>query len=306
MDRYAFEFEEKYWSVVDRKVSRDIQRKILTSCRKYLPEDFFQSKDNPTFREIILSPFKKLKKAERYIKSKSMSVMNAECFDPRCKNEADINDLYIWLYKAFEKVMDTQRHKTSMRVQIVRESGFTVCPYCNRDYINSRADNVSGAQLDHFYSKSAYPLFAVSLYNLVPVCANCNRIKSDKVKEFASPFDDTIDWNEDIKFGYHPKSLDRIEIDIKSRNPAIINNIDGLRIKEAYQIHELEILELQSKQQAYSESQTEEIQEVLHKLHISDDDIKHIIFGPKIMPSDMRKKPLGKMLSDIHKEMKIY
>ena len=63
---------------------------------------------------------------------------------------------------------------------------------------------------------------------------------------------------------------------------------------------------MQSKQQAYSESQTEEIQEVLHKLDISDDDIKHIIFGPKIMPSDMRKKPLGKMLSDIHKEMKIY
>lgn len=308
MERYTSKFEEEYWSIVDNKISintQNIQNKLLASCKKYLPKDFFDS-ESPTFKELVLAPYEKLKKAESHIKKNSWFKMRAECFDSKCKNASDINDLYIEIYNAFKNVMDAQRNKTSMRVRIVKEADLTVCPYCNRDYINCRADNVSGAQLDHFFSKSDYPVFAVSLYNLVPVCANCNRIKSAQKKEFASPFDETINWEDDVKFVYQPKSLDSVKIDIKSGNPAIVNNIEALRIKEAYQIHEFEILELQDKQQAYSESQKQEIQEVLHKVKISDDEIKRIIFGPKITPKDIRKKPLGKMISDLHKDMKIY
>lgn len=43
-----------------------------------------------------------------------------------------------------------------------------------------------------FFSRSKYPVFAVSLYNLVPACGNCNRIKSGGSKAFASPFDEKL------------------------------------------------------------------------------------------------------------------
>lgn len=294
MERYTSKFEEEYWSIVDNKITKSTQDKLLESYKNYFPNDFFDL-EPPTFKELVLAPFEKLKRAERCIK-------NA----PMCKNTSDIKNLDSEMDDAFKRVVGAQRNKTSMRVKIVKEADLTVCPYCNRDYINCRADNVSGAQLDHFFSKSDYPVFAVSLYNLVPVCANCNRVKSAQNKEFASPFDKTINWEEDVKFVYQPKSLDSVKIDIKSANPTIVNNMEALRIKEAYQIHEFEILELQDKQQAYSESQKQEIQEVLHKVKISDDEIKRIIFGSKITPKDMRKKPLGKMISDLHKDMKIY
>ena len=221
-------------------------------------------------------------------------------------NKSDINNLYITIYEAFGSVADSQKNGMSMRVRIVKNADLTVCPYCNRDYINCRADNVSGAQLDHFFSRSDYPIFAVSLYNLIPVCANCNRVKSAQNDEFASPLDETIDWENDIKFEYTPKSLNNVKIDIKSDNPAIINNITSMRIKEAYQIHELEVLEIQDKLQAYSKSQTKEIQKILHKVKITDEEIKRIIFGSQITSKDMRKKPLGKMISDLHKELEIY
>lgn len=316
MDCYSPEFEKAYWEVVDKKVCTTAQQQILSSCVKFLPGDFFE-RGNPEFKEIVLAPYQKLKRAKKYIENNlknGIKDMENECFDfsSTCKNPSNINDLYLKMYDAFGDVMKAQQNKTSMRVRIVKEADITVCPYCNREYINCRADSVSGAQLDHFLSRSAYPIFAVSLYNLVPVCGNCNRIKNAKTKEFASPFDEDIDWDNDIKFTFPLEESDdfKIEIEVTSKKEkeakAIKNNITEMRISEAYQIHSLEIKELQDKKQAYSESQKKEIRKIMQKIDISDDKIKKIVFGPKITLKDMRKKPLGKMVSDWHKKWGIY
>ena len=41
-----------------------------------------------------------------------------------------------------------------------------VCPYCDGD--------IGTAELDHYYSKSLFPLLACSPWNLFPVCKSCN------------------------------------------------------------------------------------------------------------------------------------
>ena len=53
------------------------------------------------------------------------------------------------------------------------------CPYCNMQYTLYAEDypNVNGIakfQFDHFYDKAEYPMFSMSLYNLIPSCACCN------------------------------------------------------------------------------------------------------------------------------------
>ena len=52
------------------------------------------------------------------------------------------------------------------------------CPYCNADTVyafkKNNAKQSAVSALDHFYPKSQYPFLALSLYNLVPVCARCN------------------------------------------------------------------------------------------------------------------------------------
>lgn len=50
------------------------------------------------------------------------------------------------------------------------------------------------------------------LYNLVPGCGNCNRIKYDDMERFASPFDEEIDWENDIWFSYVPLDMNRKKI----------------------------------------------------------------------------------------------
>lgn len=58
----------------------------------------------------------------------------------------------------------------------------TICPYCNRSYTHSVFEDgeCSGRpELDHFLPKSTLPFFAVSIYNLIPVCHTCNHSKSN-------------------------------------------------------------------------------------------------------------------------------
>lgn len=297
-------FEAEYWETVNEKVEQSIQVQIVKSCKKFLPNDFFDIK-NKEFQTLVLAPYEKLKAAQQYIENKKKAVMKKECFYQKLTNETCINDLYINMYNAYKPVADAKKDKASMRVRLVKGTKATVCPYCNRDFINCRADNVSGAQLDHFFSRSEYPVFAVCLYNLIPVCGNCNRVKSSKAQEFASPYDETIDWKNDIVFSYQPLSCNSSKIVINAK-PPLETNIDSMRIREAYQIHENEADELLEKAAVYSKTQINEFQQVLFETDLCDRDIKEAIFGPEITPEMMRTRPLSKLRHDLMKELKLY
>ena len=217
------------------------------------------------------------------------------------------------LFKEIEKYIDEHQNeisitynKETIRVKIAKNNGkLTVCPFCNRDYINSRGGNKSGAQIDHFYPRANYPIFSLSLYNLIPICGNCNRIKSNSIVKFVSPWDENIDWNKAIKFSYEIEQVDSYKVIIEVEGDAR-NNIEEMQIREAYSIHSVEVEELLEKQQYYSETQKEEIKNILKDLSISDMDIKRAIFGPEITADKIKSKSLGKMTSDLHKKLGIY
>ncbi|KMY28269.1 hypothetical protein ACZ11_23840 [Lysinibacillus xylanilyticus] len=72
-----------------------------------------------------------------------------------------------------------------------------ICPYCHAQYINpirnNRALNGAGKQarphLDHFIPISMFPIFSISLYNLVPSCYYCNSyFKSNYYTDFDNCF----------------------------------------------------------------------------------------------------------------------
>lgn len=305
LESYSVDFKKEYWEAVNKIIDSSTQKKIIDSCKKFLPADFFKGSKDEFFKSLILAPFEKLKEAESYITKHTIDIMKAECFYKAKKKKSAMKKVYKTIHDAYTSLAKSEKKGSSMRVRIVRNAGLTVCPYCNRDYINCRAKNVSGAQLDHFFSKSEIPLFAVCLYNLVPVCGNCNRIKNAQPLAFVSPFDNSIDWQKDISFSYSGSTLKDIKITINS-NGNLQNNINGMKINEAYQIHGIEVLELIEKAQMYNETQKQEFKEVLSKVKLTDLEIKKVIFGPEITYECMRTKPLGKMMSDLHKKLKIY
>lgn len=300
--RYERTVEVKYWECVNEKINRKEQEEVLISCKKYLPPDFFSK--SASFKELVLAPYEKIKAAYKYIERNKRNMEN-ECFESGSNRKSVRTKNYNKLYRTYEKVCKKTVNGTKMNVFLVQQTGLTVCPYCNRDYINCRSKKHMGAQLDHFYPRSIYPIFSVCLYNLVPVCGNCNRIKCADTQEFASPFDEGIDWENDIRFSYVPLDISRKKIVIYAKEP-IKRNVEAMHIETAYQIHEMEVNELLDKVEMYSRTQLEEFREVLGKVELTDYDIKKMVFGDEITEEHMKKKPLGRMLRDLEREFGIY
>lgn len=100
-----------------------------------------------------------------------------------------------------KKVTDIIRYNLisgAMRHRILSSLHIKCCPYCNRQYITLWYDKDNKehptADLDHFYPKSIYPLFALSLFNFVPSCQICNlRMKGSKSREILYPYEEDMD-----------------------------------------------------------------------------------------------------------------
>jgi hypothetical protein len=64
-----------------------------------------------------------------------------------------------------------------------------VCPYCDGD--------IGTADLDHYYSKTYFPLLACSPWNLVPICKSCNDTtiaKGDRLALSPGPPRSAVEW----------------------------------------------------------------------------------------------------------------
>ena len=65
MRQYEGSVEDRYWECVNKEIDLSVQQEILRSSKNFMPSDFFS--DNPDFRELVLAPYAKLKKAYTYI-----------------------------------------------------------------------------------------------------------------------------------------------------------------------------------------------------------------------------------------------
>lgn len=235
-----------------------------------------------------------------------------------------------YLKKSYDKI------DSELRKKIIDLKNVSVCLYCNRNYISStykflQCNNcnqdllvidgtekecsgckqeikgltkvVNTAQLDHFFPKDSYPLFAVSFYNLIPSCYSCNHVKLNKDLKH-SPYDSSFPFD-DVKFTYIPKSTDKIEIKIDSRNPDFKNGIRILGIEELYQSHIDVVNELIWKKEVYSDSYRDGLSKILNQtaLELSEAELNRFITGYYTDKGDYGKRPLSKMVADIGREI---
>lgn len=88
-----------------------------------------------------------------------------------------------------------------LRERILKNTNLLVCPYCNRNPIdffiekdlrkktNGLERERTTGDLDHFLSKSKFPLLSMSLYNFIPACSLCNRLfKLDNSINILNPY----------------------------------------------------------------------------------------------------------------------
>ena len=93
--------------------------------------------------------------------------------------ENPIKNEYASDYFDYEKWGEMKKWRT----KLMTATGVVICPYCDRQYITNFSfemkdgeKNKTLSTLDHFYTKSKYPLFALSLFNFIPACYGCNSV----------------------------------------------------------------------------------------------------------------------------------
>ena len=107
-------------------------------------------------------------------------------------------------YKKF--IIETLYKQRFPRQEFVEELQITVCPYCNRNFVNSTYKRTM-CDLDHFYDKETYPILAVSFHNLVPVCHACNHIKASNAISY-SPHNRNFKTDDLLSFDFLVTGVD--------------------------------------------------------------------------------------------------
>ncbi|MES2526551.1 MAG: hypothetical protein V4598_05665 [Bdellovibrionota bacterium] len=189
-----------------------------------------------------------------------------------------------------------------------------VCPFCNRNYIyNIRKKSGEAfklSQTDHFYPQDKFPYLAMSFFNLIPSCLQCNFLKNNK-KIKVHPYDSVdshhLKFTVDISLEDTELSLTRcLPNDLKIKASSIFKkNNETLYLDELYRGHIDYVNELLLNIEFYNEGNFVEIQTVLGGLNFTHSEMNRILFGNYTAEEDFNKRPLSKLTYDILKQFNI-
>lgn len=204
--------------------------------------------------------------------------------------ETDIEKVIkkIFDYDKFSKDEIEGRHK------IISAMNVPVCPYCGRQYTTNYSNNEkTTADLDHYYPKSKYPYLALSLYNFVPSCLYCNRIKNNK-ENHLYPYDEefgdnavfrtSIDSINGIlesktdKFNVEIKIIDLKESESNCYKERLENSIkDVFKLEEVYKTsHNQYIIDMLHTIEHYPDTYLDTIAEIFEDTKEKDKELKEL------------------------------
>lgn len=299
------DFEEEYFNWVSAKLNngKSLIRSINRStkgCSKYS----INKNDHEAFlRALILAPFAKESRKKFPILKIYYQFVKGKRVDPLLINKKSILSIL-----SYHRFMDFSKNNKTLREYIIEASKIEVCPYCNRQYIDMFQKSGKGykaiAQLDHFYPKEQFPLYALSLYNFVPSCASCNQGKSDKTKALIYPFTKNAkEENQQPYFKIKSEDLDHLRgnvppaIDYAFIDSDKKSHADALHHKNMYQNHSVFAQRLLQRQRLYNPSYIAQVKAFFPKL--SDEEIREVLFGFSGDLEELKQKPLSKLAHDI-------
>ena len=273
-----------YYNIERRKIE-DYLSSLGLSITSFNPQN-----GNNLFENFILAEFSDIKRL-----ANNLSYNHKEAIPQKFKN----------IFSKFSI--------KNINNELVENSKIKVCPYCNENFIMNRNEKYVSAELDHFFSKDKYPLFSICLYNLIPVCSTCNRLKSNTELRI-SPFDRGIDRDSfsityDITGINYLNDAREIDVNFLSNGPdsiKIIEDMKKLHIDESYKSHSDYVQELIKRKHIYNDARIDEIYNSFKDLFASKEELLRIIFGNYITKENFNKRPLSKLAHDILLQLNVH
>lgn len=256
-----------------------------------------------SFEQILTLKYNELKEIKEKIKDDSNFITEIE------KLKGDESSENNFLIDAYEKL------RKKYGKELVEKTGVTVCPYCNRNFVNNGKDRAM-AQFDHFFDKKTFPLFAISLYNLIPCCSSCNHTKQSNSISF-SPYDYDFRTDDMLTFDYCLENINKYRIKIntnenitdcngKRRKNPIASNIEVLQLREQYNLHTDLLKQIIFKTRTMPESYLQEIREMLKTTIDLDLGMteEEIYYDNYLSEEKYHLRPLSKFTHDIVANLK--
>lgn len=288
----------------------------MAEIRKYLYDDILSDLNLIYANVIKHGTITKIKSYHDLLIRRSKNYSNTN-INVIVSNRINYDDIYED-FKEFNTFYDKWSEK-KINYWIMEKTELKVCPYCNILYTYNRGKNVT-AQLDHFFPKSEYPIFALCFYNLIPSCPACNKIKRDDNEDMASPYKDgvfkdlRITW--DCKKGDgHDKYSEKdsltaleemIEIRIETSKNDERNNLEIMKLKEAYQQHRDQACEIIKKAKIYTNPEAQKlICNISTSEGITPEEVERCYLGNYLDENNLKQRPLSKMMRDFYQEIQL-
>jgi hypothetical protein len=219
------------------------------------------------------------------------------------RNQKTIN--YIFNYSEFVKSKKADELAENLDIQ--------VCSYCNRNYTRivrrNRGSLLTRPQFDHYFDKANYPLLAISFFNLIPCCSECNTLikigENFILETHLHPYSDNkVDA---FQFSYILTSAVNMPIRIIIRDDGCERTrrtIQDLKFKDTYNAHSDQVIDLLKLRQAYSDKYLKMLEKnVLSGSNLTRSEIYRLAFGTNYYQSEFINKPFSKLKFDILKEL---
>ncbi len=200
-------------------------------------------------------------------------------------------------------------------VSLASDLDISVCPYCNRSYTKTiftkKGKNLLRPQFDHYFDKASHPALALSFFNLIPSCSDCNTVvKKSKIFELRShshPYVDNDVSNYYFSFSFSDKAMNGIEVDLKFTG---VNKskktLSDLAIESIYNSHSDIVYDLLKIKSSYSDKYLSILgKSTLKGTGVTQEELYRLAFGTEINSANFIKLPFSKLKSDILKELGI-
>lgn len=213
------------------------------------------------------------------------------------------------------EILDYQTQRSDFYPHYFQRIGIKSCVYCNAlltitvDRNDKNIPYRAKFQVDHYLPKNKFPFLSASLFNLYPVCANCNNVKGKKSVFFNlyehSP-SELSEYSFTLKAGVPAayllnRKLDTIEFSFQPpATPKGYVDFDELfDITNIYKTQKDVIEELILRAESYSEGYKETLKQSLPAIFNDDLLLERLIVGNYTKDKDIHKRPLAKFTRDM-------
>ncbi len=175
--------KQKYIDKLQKKESLMNKQGIPEEVKEIVKKYEEKLKTDKLNEKELNNIYDNLKKQLEQYKDLNSSVFDLLEENKKSKSEDLLDIKKITFKEGFEEIIKKifNYEKYEIRHSTIADMNVPTCPYCGRQYTTNYSNNEkTTADLDHYYPQSNYPYLALSLYNFIPSCLYCNRIKGNK------------------------------------------------------------------------------------------------------------------------------